>query len=337
MKDGLSRRGNFIPALAVVCAFLAGILISPGASAQVDRNINDYVLFAYDQLIFKGGNTNAGFGFINGNIGVNYPGQAHIGTFSLDFATDNFAIMSDGSQAVADSVNGGSRGSFYDLYANSLNPSFASTIRNGGTNSTYSTPIIATGLLPVLPFTAAHTNLTNTGSDITVGGTGLSSPYTFTPGAYHNVRINDNSTAIFGPGTFDMRDLSIGMDVNIIVDDNTILQIDETFNPNNNLRFGLGTASGAHIYVGAFGLNVDTTRSGSFSSGAEIHAQYFSPTGWLDIGSQGNYFGHYWAQVITGDPNNNIPEPATNVLVGLGLAGLLALTARKQRVPRRHE
>jgi len=30
--------------------------------------------------------------------------------------------------------------------------------------------------------------------------------------------------------------------------------------------------SAAHIYAGAFGLNVDTTCSGSLSSGAEIHA-----------------------------------------------------------------
>src|ERR1043166_4328750 len=123
--------------LAVVGFMLTFVAFTTGAHAQVNRDINSYVLFAYDQLIFKGGNGTT-TGFINGgNIGVNYPGLAHTGAFSLDFATGpgGNPRMWNFTQALAASVNGGALGSFYDLYANTTNNSFASEIRNSGPTS----------------------------------------------------------------------------------------------------------------------------------------------------------------------------------------------------------
>ena len=68
MKDGLRlglrKQVGFFPALSFLFAILAGILISPEGWAQVNRDVNSYVLFAFDELTFKGG------GNINGNIGV---------------------------------------------------------------------------------------------------------------------------------------------------------------------------------------------------------------------------------------------------------------------------
>lgn len=70
----------------------------------------------------------------------------------------------------------------------------------------------------------------------------------------------------------------------------------------------------------------------NFSHDAIVHAQYFAPTGWLDLGGENELYGRYWAQIISGDPNNNVyfetpppgavPEPSSVMLLGAGLTGL---------------
>ncbi len=314
--------------LAATC--MAAPFIS---AAQVNRNINSYVLFAYDELVFKGGSLATGTGnIVGGNIGVNYPGTSPTG-FSLAFGTSGRAVMSDGFQAVADSVRGDAAGSFYDLYANSLNPSFASTIRHLGPVS-YGTPIIATPSLPVLPFTP-NRSLTNSASDITVPNGGSQS---FTAGVpIKDFRANDNSTVTFGAGTYDIRSLSFGSNVTVNVTDNTIFQIDRGMFTNINLKWGLGTASGSRLFLGADTYNVNTERVLNFSHGAEFHGQFFSPGGWLDIGGESELYGRFWSRRITGDPQNNVyyavPEPIT--FIGLS-CGLLVLLSRKRSSHKSH-
>ncbi len=296
---------------------------TPAPRASISRDINTYVLFAYDELTFKGGNaaTNSGY-IVGGNIGVNYPGTSPSG-YSLNFATSGRAIMSDGYQAVADSVRGDAAGSFFDLFANSENPSFASTIRGSGPMS-FSTPIVATPSLPTLPFTPGRA-LTDNGSDLTVlGSGGQPSPYTLSPGvAYRDIRLNDHAVLNLGAGTFNIRNLSIGKDVTINLSDSSILQIDRRLDPNDDLKLGLNSGYNglAQLLIGGFGDNPNTERTTNFSHGAVVHAQYFAPNSWLDLGGGNNLYGRYWAKRITGDPNNNVyfvPEPATMALLMLG-------------------
>lgn len=318
-----------LAALAGACGGVADI----ASAAVVNRDINSYVLFAYNELVFKGGSVATNSGFITGgNIGVNYAGLSQ-SAFSLEFATSNRARMDDGFQAVADSVRGDAAGSFFDLFANSVNPSFASQIRGSGPTA-YSGPIVPTMSLPTLPFTPNRA-LTNSAADLTVNGSGgLPSPQTIAPGAYRDVRFNDNSVVTFGAGTFDLRNLSIGKNVTINVSDSTILQIDRQFNPNDFLIFGAnpGSTGLAKILVGGFGDNPTTTRSTNFSHSAEIHAQYFAPNSWLDLGGGNELYGRYWALRITGDPNNNVHfVPAPGMLAGVLMIGALGAVGGTRR------
>jgi hypothetical protein len=281
------------------------VLPTQSGAAGPSRDINTYVLFAYDELIFKGGSAATDSGHIRGgNIGVNFPGRASDG-FSLKYATAGRAIMDAGTQAAADSVRADNpEGVFYDLYANSVSPSFAATILGSGPLP-FATPIIQSADLPVLPFTPNRA-LTNNANDITIGGVGIPSPYTFSPGAYRDVRVNDDSTVTFGKGVFDMRSLSLGANVTVNVTDSTELRIDRGFSTNDGLRFGLGTQSGAHVFVGAYGFNPNSTQVTNFAHHGEIHVQFFAPTGWLDLGGDNDLFGRFWAQRISGDRDDDV-------------------------------
>jgi hypothetical protein len=287
--------------LVLLCLLAPRLVVA----AEPPRIIDSYVLFAYDEMILKGATGASPRGHIRGgDIGVNNP-TANPNEFALSFATFGRVIMDPGSQAVADSVRATSiEGIFHDLFANRVNASFGAII-NGIGPEPFTTPIIDDANLPVFPFTPGRA-LTDGASDVTVGGTGVPSPFTFTPGAYRDVRLNNGAVVNFGDGTFDLRSLSIGANVTVNVTDHTILQIDRDITVNDGLKFGLGTHSGAQIFLGAFGFNPTASPVINFAHNAEIHVQFFSPTGWLDIGGRNQLFGRYWAAKITGDPNNNV-------------------------------
>ena len=337
---------NKLPVAAALCvAFLFGLAAAASAVPQVSRDINTYVLFAYDQLTWKGGNLATDSGYIvGGNIGVNYPlsqAPSNPTSFSMNFGTTYRGIMSPEYQAVADSVRADdAQDIFYYLFANSTNASFGATVNNPNPdtlnypdgNYPFTTPIIATASLPVLPFTPSNTRMASE-PDLTVAQDAVVS---LTPGDRRDVRFNDGAVVTLTDGLYNMRSLSMGVGVTVNVTDNTTLQIDEDWFLNNNLSFGLGTNSGARVYIGAYGINVNTTRVTTFSKNNEIHAQYFAPTGWLDLGGGNELYGRYWAQRITGDPNNNVyfevvPEPSGAIALIGGLGALGSLLIRKRR------
>jgi hypothetical protein len=271
--------------------------VSRGRAAHADpvlsRDINTYVLFAYDELIWKGGHGSTGY--INGsNIGVNYPGMG----ITMSFGTSGQGVMSPGSQAAADIVRSDDPADVFDtLFANGVNPSFGATVNNPNPATThgnwpYAGPIIATGDLPVFPFTPNRAS-TNGASDLTLGA----GTHSVLPGVLRDVRFNDNAVINLGAGTYDMRNLSIGKNVTVNLTDNTILQIDRRFDPNEDLQFGTNAGHNGlgKIFVGGFGANPSTTPAVQFSHDAEIHMQLFAPTAWLNIGGTMSctaVFGH---------------------------------------------
>lgn len=364
--------------LPILVLLLIGVVgLFPAASslvhaqAGISRDINTYVLFAYHELVFKGGNTATGSGYImGGNIGVNYSG--YDSNRDLAYGTSSRAIMSDGYQAVANVVLGGYRVAnptrLWDLYANETKPDpFPVPIDGSGplkfsdaAGNAWDAPgagadgwIIATADLPTLPFTPGRYDPTSgsLGSVTTdlqvLGAGGEPSPYTLAPGDLRDVRLNNNAVLNLTDGIYNMRDLSVGRDVTINVTDGTELWIDSTFNPNNNLKFGMNPEhnGGAHVYVGGgkylanesyAGLfNINTEQVTNFAhNGADrseqIHMQYFAPNSWLDLGGGNELYGRFWAGRITGDPNNNVyyvaPPPTAITLSALQAAGSSALS-----------
>ncbi len=273
---------------------------------QPSRNIGRYVLFAYDEMILKGAVGAVDRGYIHGgDIGVNFPDRGQDGSPSLSYATAGRLVMDVGSNAVADSVRASNReGIFFNLFANSVNASFNPTILGAGPLP-FTPPIIAEEDLPTLPFTPGRA-LTDNAADVMVGGAGFPSPHALAPGAYRDVRVNDGQTLNLGDGLYDMRSFSVGTNVTVNLTDDTVLQIDRGCSINDGLQLGVGTQSGARVFFGGFGFNPTGTPICNFAHFAELHVQFFAPTGWLDMGGFNKLFGRYWAQRITGDNNNDV-------------------------------
>ncbi len=293
-----------LAAFVVLC--LAPLPAPAAPPLQPPRDIRRYVLFAYDELIVKGAVGALDCGYIRGgDIGVNYPDRGQDGSPSLAYATLGPVVMDAGSNAVADSVRAANpEGVFYNLFANSVNANFNPTILGAGPLP-YTTPIIAAADLPVLPFTPGRA-LTDAAADVLVGNTGVPSPHTLAPGAYRDVRVNDGKTLNLGDGVYDVRSFSVGTNVTVNTTDATVLQIDRGWSVNDGLQFGVGTRSGTRLYLGGVGFNPNGTPVTNFAHRAELHMQFFSPTGWLDMGGANKLFGRYWAQRITGDASNDV-------------------------------
>lgn len=293
--------------IAVVVAACA--LCAPPLRAEAldpPRTIDRYVLFAYDELILKGAVAGSDRGYVHGgDIGVNFADRGENGSPSLTFASLGPVIMDAGSNAVAASVRAPNpEGVFFNLFANAVNATFDATITGAGPLP-FTPPIIAPANLPVLPFTPGRA-LTDGAADVLVGGTGFPSPHTLAAGAYRDVRVNDGKTLDLGDGVYDMRSLSLGTNVTVNVTDRTVIQIDRDWSINDGLRFGVGTNAGARVYVGALGFDAHRSTVCNFAHVAEIHMQFFAPTGWLDLGGTNDLYGRYWAQRITGDPGNDL-------------------------------
>ncbi len=293
-------------ALALVVLLAAVPVASPALAVEPSHDIDRYVLFAYDEMILKGAVGALDRGYIHGgDIGVNFPGRGQDGSPSLSYATSGRLMMDPGSNAVAHSVRASNpEGVFFNLFANAINANFSATILGAGPLP-FTPPIIPANALPPLPFTPGRA-LTEGANDVLVGGAGFPSPHALAPGAYRDVRVNDGGTLNLSDGLYDLRSFSVGTNVTVNVTDRTTMQIDRQWSINDGLQFGVGTLSGARVYVGALGYDANELTVCNFAHLSEIHMRFFSPTGWLDLGGMNKLYGRFWAQRITGDPSNDV-------------------------------
>ena len=168
--------------ILIISVLLASTAIIAHVAAVVPptapgTNLDSYVLFATQDLLFKGGGGTLPTGgmIVGGNIGVNNIGG------TLRYSTDSIAHMSDDTWAVADDARSGPQtgGTLYWLYANTVNQGWTS---NGGATVQEQNPATSTPpdvgqypwtaplltSLPPLPFTPSFQRMA-AASDLTLG------------------------------------------------------------------------------------------------------------------------------------------------------------------------
>lgn len=305
------------------------LLTASGALAQVNRDINSYVLFALTDLSFKGRDADATRGFIiGGNVGVNRidptPNDSNHQLRMGGGGSAHPVVMSPGTQVVSDSMGlGGSDVTVWDMYANVWGNTNLQANRNSG--PTAFTPTIV-ALLPSLGFTPNRA-LTNGAADFNVPE---NTTATLAPGSVRrDVTVRDGATLNLGAGVYDLRNLRCGTDVTINVTDQTILRIDGEFSMNNDGFFGVGTQGLAQVFCGSYqvGSNDATIH---FSRRTEAHGWFYAPNGILNLGNHTDLFGRFWADQIGSDWNVNVtytPTPGALGLVALG--GMVAGRRRR--------
>ena len=281
------------------------------------------MLFAYYELTWKGGRVlvSGDWGHINGgNIGVNYPAP-DTSTFVLNFGTTYRGIMSPGSQVVGDTVRADDAlDIIYYLFANTTNPSFGATVVNPNPdtvnypdgNYPWTTPIIATGSLPTLPFTP----ITTLAAFQAAAGANYVAPFQVAQNTtfvmdptkwYGGIDVNDGATIVLGSNSYRVWDFTaIGKNVTLQTTNDSVLNVDVHFNPNDDFLFGSAATVGAHLNIGAATATYDDggpSQVTNWSNDAIVYMQYFAPDGWLDVGNNSTMFGHFWAHTISGDPD----------------------------------
>ncbi|MGH7132544.1 MAG: hypothetical protein ACREJO_11415 [Phycisphaerales bacterium] len=303
-------------------------LASASALAQVNRDINSYVLFAQTDLSFKGRDADVTRGFIiGGNVGVNRidptPGDSNHQLRMGGGGSSHPVVMSPGTQVVSDSMAlGGNDVTVWDMYANVWGNTNLQANRNSG--PTAFTPAIVASL-PSLGFTPNRV-ITNGALDYVLANGGSA---TLPVGTYRDVTVQNDGTLTLGAGMYDLRNLRCGQDVTIIVTDQTILHIDGEFSMGNDGFFGVGTQGLAQVFCGSYQVGANDA-SIHFSRRTEAHGWFYAPNGILNLGNHTDLFGRFWADQIGSDFNVNVtytPTPGAAGLIALG--GLVA--ARRRR------
>lgn len=326
-------KSSMAVALLAIWVALGAVFAAPSSvsAAIVSRDINSYVLFALDELDFKGGNT-AGTGFITGgNVGVNRadpnPGDS---AANMNIGVNGRFVMSDGTHAVADTMRLGSDADVWDVFVNVEKGAFGGTIRNTKTSPIpdwNGGPLIPLNdILNLFPFDPARTT-TDPGSAPDLSWSDTNNDWNLAPDVYGEINAQNGTTLNLSAGLYDMRFLNLGQNVTVNMTDQTILQVDDRV-ALNGATFGANTSGLAEIYIGA-----ESGDNSQFGEGGDIWGQFFS-LGNLRLGRANELYGRFWAGQIGSDFNDNvtyiapdggvIPEPASCVI--WSMLGALAIS-----------
>lgn len=286
-------------------------------------NLDDYVMFAFTNMIWKGKNSFGG-DVIGGNIGVNRV-SPNSSTPTMTLGDVN---MSPNTQVVADSLRINDTGTeIYDLYTNKIfgNPVFTLN----GIQSTYSAPLFSSVPSLFSPFSANN-------NDIQVPTNGV---LNLAPGTYGDIDINDGAILRLGSGTYTFGTMNLGKKVKLYTQPDTIIQIDGTF-AMNDLDYHMNDQS----YVGSEDPNSESVAlfrvlgsKMNFGHNSTFYGIVLAPYADVDLGGGMNLYGRFVVDQLSGDPNNTVnyrrgivPEPASVVLFATGVAG--AFFRRKRTV-----
>jgi len=323
---------RLIPLLVV----LSQAAIELHGAAVPSPDINTYVLFAYYELSFKGGDGTTTGIIDGGNVGVNFP-DPNPGDSSalINVGTNRSFIMSDGTQLVADSLRFGSDASAWDVFANNQVGACGGTIRNAGPLA-FSTPVIAPLDLPLLDFVVGS-NVS--ALDITVNS---GSPLALTAGVYGQVIVQNGEELNLGAGVYFFDDFLMGQNTTITTVDDTIIYVDGKISIGDGSTFG-SAGQLATIQAGGEGVTGATESAVNFGQNVTVFGNFFSPNKRLSLGKATDLYGIFWAYNINSDFNVNVtfvalpnelsdaPEPGvwTTMLIGLALLGLGGIGRKK--------
>lgn len=325
---------------AIALAFTGLVIVSgharPATAATINRNLNSYVLFAFESIDFKGqnGNPNPPKGVIlGGNVGVNTDASSNPNENHLNMGGgggSHNVVMSPGTQVAAHRMSlGGSHVVVGDVFANVVAGNTLQATRESGPTA-YAAPIISDTPLGVLGFTPNRA-ITNGAADVTVNN---GQTLNLLLGNYRDIQVKDDATINFGPGTYNLRNLVGGKDIKIGLTDSTIILVDGEFTVNNNALIGAGTTGLAQIKTGSFGVGANDA-SIKFSQESKAHGQFYAPLGILNLGNNTDLFGRFIANKIGSDFNVNVtfvsvPEPAAAMLLVAGLLAAVGAGARRR-------
>lgn len=320
----IRRKLTFI---SLILCFAVVLFIPTHVSAQPSTDMDSYVLFALDELSFKGGNdaldtpgvydpaVDRGF-VLDGNVGVNAVDPTPNNSSALmNVGANARFVMSDNTQLVGDSIRLGEVASVYDVYRNIelgvgwTNPNVETSdpvIRNLKFDlSTYGMPPIIdpallTGDALCGTFTAGTT-------DVTIPAD-LPSGSTLTPGAYQDLRVTDGNTLYFDAGTYTFRRFNSGQNVTIYTTEDTIIQI--VGDPGADPDFNLG---GNGSYLGPVDPNTECIakfcvlgETVNFSDNGTFYGVMIAPNASIGLGRGFTHYGRFIGKTINSDFNVNV-------------------------------
>ncbi len=270
-----------------------GALPAAAPAAGPSRDIQTYVLFALDQLSFKGANGCPACGMITGgDVGVNRvdPGQF---TPNLSLGgVHNPVTMDDGTEVVADTARLGAKLSAFDVFANVVQPNFDPGVVRGAGPTPFTAPILAS--LPTFPAFVPGTT-----RELVSAGDTLALP----PGAYGAVVVAGKGTLTLAAGVYDIVSLKLGKRGIVNTVPGTIVHVARTMRIGNDSF--VGSADEAQFFVRSDATSANTP-SVSFGRRTEFHGTVYAPNGVLSLGNTTHLVGRFWARAIGSDFNVNV-------------------------------
>jgi hypothetical protein len=293
-------RQHIVTLGAVVTAVVlaAGQTIRASATGNptrpVSRDLDTYVLFAFDTLHFKGGQ-NDGRGIITGgDVGANGVDTAPEDSSPiLNICANNPVTMDPGSQVNADTLRINTPCTIWDVYANTVVAGSDAVPQNSGPNS-FTTQLLST--LPTIP--AFDCNPAN---PLTVAKGGSSSPVA---GTYGNVVFQDDATVTLGNGIYNLCDLHIGKHATINTSPATEIRITHTFSINNDAVFGPECT--IPIFVRADGHTSDNDVAISMGKHTTVAGKFLTLLGNINLGDDTNLVGQFVGRTVNSDKNVNV-------------------------------
>jgi len=331
---------HFVTVMLCIIAFA-----SAPASAQINRDLDSYVLFALNELDFKGGNDGPAFtrGYVlGGNVGVNQDDNLGDNQASINVGANGIFVMSDGTQLVGGSIRLGTEASVWDVYVDREFGSGWSTANNTKLLSPPyppppATPVLTTSPvliirntkytisnatdLPIIPW-ADLTTANLCGDFDPVGTTDFTAPkngppVTLAPGAYRDVNVQNGGTLYLQAGVYTVRRFTTGQNVNVYTVPGTVIHVwgdGDGGNPDFNLG-GNGSYFGSadpHVESVACICVSDAYSNNhvQFSDNGEFWGVIIAPNASINLGRNFTHYGRFVGNTLASDFNDNVTYKA---------------------------